>query len=130
MFGRKSVSTKKILRFYFSAESLNKAFDSLIISRACAPETDGLDAAEKLCSLIGDKMRLERLWGYLDNILSGLSEEERVTLSKYSARCAALKSNDREVKRAVIKFTRRARRLDELDEEISVLNDYYCLIKG
>ena len=123
------MKTKKILRFYFSAGSLEEAFDNLIISKACAPFADGLETAERLCGVIGDKIQLERLWAYLDGVVSGLSEEERETLLKYSARGTTVKSDDKAVKRAVIKFIRRAHRLEEFEEDIAVLNKYYCLIK-
>lgn len=120
---------KRILRFYFSADSLNKAFDNLILNKACAPYADAQDTAEKLCAVIDDKIRLERLWAYLDGVLSGLTDGESQTLLKYSARSAAVKSGDREVKRVVIKFTRRARRLAEFEEDIAVLKNYYCLLR-
>lgn len=123
------MKTKKILRFYFSADSLEKAFDNLIINKACDKYSDSLDTAEALCSIIGDKIQLERLWAYLDGILSGFSEEERKILSDYSARCAH-RGDEKAVKRTVIKFTRRAHRLEEFQNEISVLNKYYCLIKA
>lgn len=122
------MKTKKILRFYFSADSLNKAFDTLMVNKACAANSSGVEACEKLCSLVGDKIQLERLWGYLDGILSTFSEEERATLLKYSARRACLKSSCKEVKRAVVKFMRRARRLEEFEDSIATLGSYYCLI--
>ena len=123
------MKVKKILRFYFSADSLNAAFDNLIINKACAPYADGLDTAERLCSVIGDKIQLERLWAYLDGILSGFSEEERTTLLRYSARGHQIAGDSKAVKRAVIKFTRRARRLEEFDASIEILKSYYCLMR-
>ena len=120
--------TKRILRFYFSADSLEKAFDNLIINKACAPYSDSLETAEAICSVIGDKIQLERLWAYLDGILSAFTEEERQILASYSARCAT-KSDIKAVKRTVIKFTRRAHRLEEFSDDISVLNKYFCLIR-
>ena len=123
------MQTKKILRFYFSADSLEKAFDNLIINKACAPYSDSLETAEAICSVIGDKIQLERLWTYLDGVLSTFTKEEREILSDYSAQC--VRQNDyKAVKRAVIKFTRRARRLEEFGGDILVLNKYFCLIRA
>ncbi len=122
------MKTKKILRFYFSADSLERAFDNLIMNKACAPYSDSFDTAEDLCAVIGDKIQLERLWAYLDGVLANFTDEERAILLNYSSRCA-VHSDIRAVKRTVIKFTRRARRLEDFKDEISVLNKYYCLLK-
>ena len=122
--------TKKILRFYFGADSLERAFDNLIINKAFDFGADTLETAEKLCSVIGEKMRLERLWAYLDGVICSLSEEDKGALSLYASR-RGVPFNDNErraVKRAVIKFTRRARRLGEFKGDISILKKYYCLI--
>ena len=122
--------TKKILRFYFGADSLERAFDNLIKVKALAFESDTLETADRLCSIIGDKMRLERLWAYLDGIISTFSEEERGVLLKYCKRRLPLDDGGRrETKRVIIKFTRRARRLREFADCISILKKYYCLIK-
>lgn len=124
------MKTKKILRFYFSAESLDRAFDNLIAHKACDCGADAFKAAEGLCDVIGERMGLERLWAYLDGILSVFSDKERGTLHAYSLRRAApLKGAAlAEAKRSIIKFTRRARRLADFGYGISVLNKYYCLI--
>ena len=123
---------KKILRFYFSAESLERAFDNLIEHKAFDFGADTLACAERLCAVIGEKMQLERLWTYLDGILATFSAEERGTLLKYSLRHALPLADDerRAVKRAVIKFTRRARRLEDFADDICVLKKYFCLIKA
>ncbi len=121
------MKTKKILRFYFSADSLEKAFDNLIIHKACDRSTDGLAAVEALCSVIGDKIELERLWAYLDGILKAFSEEEREILLNYSSR-GARRSDEKAIKRAVIRFTRRAHRLNEFEGSLETLKNYYCLL--
>ena len=122
---------KKILRFYFGADSLERAFDNLITSKAFDFGADTLETADRLCAVIGEKMMLERLWAYLDDILSAFSEEDRVSLLNYASK-RGIPHDDAErkaIKRAVIKFTRRARRLSEFSGSISVLKKYYCLIK-
>ena len=123
---------KKILRFYFGAESLDRAFDNLITQKAFDFGADTLATAERLCAVIGEKMQLERLWAYLDSVLSGFSEEDRGALMDYSARRGSPLSDSerRAVKRAVIKFTRRARRIGEFKDDFPILKKYYCLIKA
>ena len=123
--------TKKILRFYFGADSLERAFENLIFNKAFDFEADTLETADRLCSIIGEKMKLEKLWGYLDGVISSFSGEERDALCLYSSRRGTpLSDSERRVaKRAVIKFTRHARRLKEFSDGISILKKYYCLIK-
>ena len=122
---------KKILRFYFGADSLERAFDNLITGAAFDFGSDTLKTCEKLCVVIGEKMKLERLWAYLDGILSAFSDGEREVLKKYSARrdVPLTDSEKREAKRVVIKFTRRARRLGEFEDSFPILKKYFCLIK-
>ena len=126
------MKTKKILRFYFGADSLERAFDNLINIKALDLEANALENANRLCAVIGEKMGLERLWGYLDGVLSTFSEEEKGVLSFYSSRRENPLTDGelRAVKRVVIKFTRRARRLGEFAGDIEVLKKYYCLIGG
>ena len=122
---------KKILRFYFGAESLERAFNNLIISKASDFGSDTLETAERLCAVIGEKMRLKRLWAYLDGVLSAFSEGDKAALKNYSSkRTASFDSAElRAVKRAVIKFTRHARRIGEFADDFPVLSKYYCLIR-
>ena len=121
---------KKILRFYFGAGSLERAFDNLIMGKALNFEGDALETAERLCSIIGEKMRLKELWEYLDGILSTFTEEEREVLVMYSSRrdMPLTESGLKAAKRVVIKFTRHARRLEEFIDVFTLLNKYYCLI--
>ena len=121
---------KKILRFYFGAGSLERAFDNLIMSKALNFEGDALETAERLCSIIGEKMRLKELWEYLDGILSTFTEEEREILVMYSSRrdMPLTESGLKAAKRVVIKFTRHVRRLEEFIDVFTLLNKYYCLI--
>ena len=122
--------TKKILRFYFGADSLERAFENLIINKALAFGSDTLKTADRLCEIIGEKIRLEELWAYLDGIISSFSEEDRGALFRYCAKRDEPLSDieSRECKRAVIKFTRHARRLGEFTGAVSILKKYYCLL--
>lgn len=128
-FWRKEVKTKRILRFYFSADSLERALNNIILHTACDGGRDALQSAEKLCSVIGDKILLKRLWGYLDGVMSRLEEEERQILCAYCERGAAGGENVKKIKRALARFTRRATRLADFREEIETLNGYYCLVR-
>ena len=125
------MKTKKILRFYFGAESLETAFNNLIEHKAFDFEADTLETAERLCLIIGEKMRLERLWAYLDGVLSAFSDAEREALCCYSSRREVPLSDEerKAAKRATIKFTRRARRLGDFADDISILKKYFNLIK-
>ena len=127
----KEVKAKKILRFYFGADSLEGVLDNLILSKACDFGGNTLETAERLCEVIDDKMNLERLWGYLDGVLSDFSEDEKGALCLYSSRRENPLSGDeqKKVNRALIKFTRHARRIGDFAEGIAVLNRYYCLLK-
>ena len=46
---------KGILRFYFSVESLESAFEKLILARACLPFADADKNAEKILAIIERK---------------------------------------------------------------------------
>ena len=126
----RKVKPKKILRFYFGAESLEMAFDNLITGKAFDFEGDTLETAERLCTVIGEKMRLQRLWAYLDSVLSSFSVADRRALKSYASRRTALSNAEHKAaKRAVIKFTRHARRLKEFEDDFAILKKYYCLIR-
>ena len=123
---------KKFLRFYFGADSLERAFDNLIMGKALNFEGDALETAERLCSVIGEKIRLKELWNYLDGVFLTMPEEDKKALINYSSR-RDIPLSDTEwkaAKRAVIKFMRRARRLEDFTDDFTILKKYYCLIKN
>lgn len=128
------MKVKRVLRFYFSAESLERAFDNLIIKYACnsAYSYAGYSCADAICKIIGEKKELSTLWGYLDGVIGGLSETERLSLETYAAmRCGIKKLCDdkrKEIKRAAMKFTRRARRLASFENALGLVGKYYCLL--
>ena len=49
---------KGILRFYFSVESLESAFEKLILARACLPFADADKNAEKILAIIESKKEM------------------------------------------------------------------------
>ena len=130
--GRIILKVKRILRFYFSAESLEGAFDNLIMKFACAPYSDAERGAERILKIICEKGELSKLWNYLDGVMVTLSPEERGALQSYAAlRCGVKKLDDnmrKKLRRSVMKFTRHARRLEGFTEGLRLVSKYYCLI--
>lgn len=126
---------KRILRFYFCAENLESAFDNLIMKIALSSfDKSSFNCADRLCRVIGEKKELAKLWDYLDGIIPNLSEEERAALEEYARlRCGIkrLCADDvKRLRRAVIKFKRRARRLDGFLKGAELVGKYYCLIRA
>lgn len=128
------MKVKRVLRFYFSADGLEKAFDNLIMSNACksAQPYSGERYVEKICALIEEKGELNELWRYLDGVISGIAAEDRCALESYALMRFGIKRLDeekrREIKRAAMKFTRRARRLESFDKALRIINKYYSLL--
>lgn len=136
MFGLREVTrlkVKKLLRFYYCAEGLERAFDNLILKIAISSYDKGcFSGADRLCRIIDEKSELSKLWNYLDGIIPNLSEEEKASLEEYAKmRCGIKRLGADDIKRlrrAVIKFRRRARRLDGFSRGVELVGKYYCLI--
>ena len=59
---------KRILKFYFAAERVERAIDNLILKLACGsanPAVEAAECAEKIIGLISAKRELSGLWAYL-----------------------------------------------------------------
>ena len=129
------MKVKRLLRFYRSAEKLNGFLDKLMEHVAVQ---SGLDAflrgecvADKLLSLIEEKQKLSNLWARLNGVMEGLTEADRLTLNNYADMRSrpASGAEEREIHRAVVKFTRRAFCiLNGGGEALKLVNKYYCLI--
>lgn len=126
---------KRLLRFYFNAEELERALGNLIITHACRSADcakGGEYYAQKILAVIGAKEQLSELWRYLNGAISELKDEEVQTLKDYALlRCGIRKLNEakqREIKRAVIKFSRHARSLERYAEGVRLVGEYYCLM--
>ena len=123
---------KRILRFYFSAEGIERHIDELILKRACDFGGEGADIAEEICGLIGEKLALSGLWKYLDEVILKLTEDERNYLMYYAYLREGLKSQTTDVYRitrsTVTKFTRRARRLSSFFEAYRLVDKYYYIM--
>ena len=131
------MKSKRLIRFYFSAEILNRALDNLITLNALNTDDFSRGAeycAEKVLKLIQVKRELCGLWHYLDVIICGMSAEERRILEFYGAMRRGIKSlgkeRVKEIKRATVKFTRRARGLERYSGGLRLLDEYYCLCNG
>ena len=127
------MKVKRILRFYYCAESLERAFDNLIMKIATSSfDKSSLNCADRLCRIIDEKNELSKLWGYLDGVIPKLSEEERASLEEYARlRCGIkrLGADDvKRIRRAVVKFMRHARRLEDFSRGAQLVYKYYCLL--
>lgn len=115
---------------------MNEALDNLILQLALK-STDyirgGEYCAERVCEIIEDKACLSTLWSYLDGVISAFSPREKAVLKFYAKLRVGLKripyENAKEVKRVVVKFTRRARNAYRFFEEIKRVGKYYCLMR-
>lgn len=126
------MNCKRILKFYFNADILNSAMDGLILKRALNFDGGCESGAESILDVIEKKCAAGELYGYIDKIMDGLDGRDRATLKFYALRrdgCAGYPDGvRREIKRAVCKFLRRARRLYGFKDGIKVVSDFYCLI--
>lgn len=132
--GSAAMKIKNLLRFYFSAGSLNDALDRLITHLAVS---SGLDTyggcelyAERISAIVADKQKLSELWARLDGVISNMTERDRQTLKAYAAlRVGAKGGEKKEFHRAAVKFARRAGGLVAGGGEVfKVLGTYRCLI--
>lgn len=133
-FGVCVLKVKALLRFYFSADALERHLNNLIYKRAlrsfagsCAAE------AEEVIGIISAKEELSLLWDYLDGVLSAMPPEDVSVLKGYArmrrgiARLSA--EEQRAVRRAAVKFTRRAGRgLVRYRRAVCILSSLYCML--
>lgn len=132
--GSAAMKIKILLRFYFSAGSLNDALDRLITHLAVSSGLDiygGCAAyAECIFGIVEVKQKLSELWGRLDGVLQKMTERDRRTLRRYAALRTGVKGEEkREIHRAAVKFARRAGGLVSGGGEFyRILCAYRCLI--
>ena len=128
------MKVKRILRFYYYCESLERALDNIILKKALATESysDGEKSAEFILSLIDEKKKLCSLWGYIDGVMKRLDGADRGSLKSYASVRGSVKTfceeQRREWKRAAVKFRRRARRIESFADAIKLVGKYYCLL--
>lgn len=129
---------KHLLKFYFFADGLNGAMDSLTfrLAKASADCFNGCEYyAEKILLVIEAKNALNALWLFLDNAVSTMTEGDRAALKRYCESRgrkgveALGKDAAKAEHRALMKFSRRMNgRLERYAEQVKVLREYYCLI--
>lgn len=129
------MKSKRILRFYFNAELLDKAIDKLILCLACKSARAvgaGFYYADRITELICAKDELSDFWRYVDGVTSGLTENDLKILRLYAGLrqgiCRLPEEKQKEIKRAVIKFTRRARAIGRYAKATKLIDRYYCMI--
>ncbi|MDE6667986.1 MAG: hypothetical protein K2K38_06565 [Clostridia bacterium] len=129
------MKSKQLIRFYFSADNINKALDNLILDKALksANFTRSCEYyAERISALICAKEELSKLWNYLDKVVSSLNQRERRVLKFYAGLRVGLSkltlARAKEVKRVTVKFTRHARNIERYGEGVRLVKEYYCLM--
>lgn len=132
----RAVKIKSLMRFYFSAGSLDRALDNIITRLALSSGQDIYGGCEeyfdKIVKVLSDKRSLAELWARLDGVMSNMTERDRATLKFYAAARRGVKDGEKkEIHRAAVKFARRAAGLLKSCEKLfSVLCAYRCLIRG
>lgn len=127
------MKSKRILKFYFGADGLEQVLDRIILRFAISPDCErgGEFYTERVLRLVNCKVELSKLWAYLDGVARGLTERDLSALSEYAFLRYGIRRLDdikrRDIKRAVMKFTRRARGLGRFAEGLRLVNEYYCL---
>ena len=128
------MKVKRLIKFYFSAESLNKTLDNLIATVALKSDEwvgNGEKCAEKICGLISAKDRLQELWAYLDGVMEKLTLRDRDVLRLYGGLRVGIKrfpvDEAREIRRAAVKFSRHAVNVGRFTEGVRLVNSYYCI---
>ena len=125
------LKVKKLLRFYYSADGLEKLIDGKIMKCAFG-YSSCIDGAERICALIEEKSELARLWNYLDGLIKEFSEEDKSSLKRYALMRCGLKTQPPDtykgIKRAAVKLVRHARRLYDYGRAIELVNYYYCVL--
>ena len=112
---------KNLMKFYFFADSLNRALDGVIMRVAFKAGRDAYRGGEayfnEMAAVVEIKGELSDFWARLDGIMEGLTERDRRTLKVYAAARTAFEGEGkREVHRALVKFSRRAKGLLYGDE--------------
>lgn len=126
---------KRLLKFYFAADDLEYAINRLINAHALR-SISGEECEEiidKILSLTDDKYRLSVLWNALNEVMEKLTEADIKTLKSYALLRVGtnrLEEGDRrEIHRAAVKFSRRAKlAIERTHRQYKVLCNYYSLL--
>lgn len=128
---------KRLLKFYFAADDLEYAVNRLINAYALRSMNGGEceELIDKILSLTDDKYRLSVLWNALNDVMEKLTEADVETLKRYAFLRVGTNSLEeverRELHRAVVKFSRRAKfAIERTRRQYRVLCYYYSLLGG
>ncbi len=128
---------KRLLKFYFSADELEYALNRLInwyaLRSVNGEECD--EIIDRILAVTDDKYGLSVLWNALDGAVSKLTEADRETLARYAAMRVGVNhladGERREIHRAVVKFSRRAKSaIERTLPQYKILCSYYNLLGG
>ncbi|MGN0806044.1 MAG: hypothetical protein ACI4MC_03315 [Candidatus Coproplasma sp.] len=127
---------KRILRFYFSAGSLNDALDGIISRLAATSWQDmcgGEHTFDKVNTVIGIKKELKSFWARLDKVMEKLPKADLSALKRYASLRTGVSTLDegerRRIHSALVKFRRRANTvLSSGKKGYECICEYYALI--
>lgn len=126
---------KRILKFYFSAEKLNKSLDGTITRYALASADYSVSAescAEKICAVIETKKAFSQLYDYINGIMCKFGADEVKTLEYYAnLRGGILKLPEgarREFKRVLTKFSRKGSGIERFKEGLRAVDAYFAVL--
>ena len=125
------MTSKRLLKFYFCADGIEGALDRLILREACKPSysADALHCAERVQSLVLAKVSLSALWAYIGNVVGQFGGRDRSLLFKYALSGSGFAgvegATHNAVRRTVVRFMRRARRLGDYAGALAHV-DGYC----
>lgn len=133
-----NVKLKRVLRFYYSAGSLNDALDGVINRLAATSWKDvfgGEHTYDKVYTVIEVKQELNNFWVRLNGVMEKLPQTDFLALKKYASLRTGLTSLDelerRRIHSALVKFSRRARNvLVSAGNGYKCICAYYALIKS
>ena len=127
---------KKVLRFYFSAGSLNSALDGIITRLAATSWQDicgGEHTFDKVNAVIEIKAECETFWARLNKVMAKLPSADLLALKKYARRRTGVIGLDaaerKKIHSALVKFRRRAGMLlSNCKRGYACVCAYYALI--
>jgi hypothetical protein len=126
---RRSRKTKRVLRFYFAADTLNSLFDRLMLKLALDVDSDE-KSMERLIVLDDEKCCLAEFWRYLNRAMVEFSHEDLMFLEEYAMLRSGMAFNDdlqrKRLKRLLMRFTRRTPYLSAHGRALEMLDRYHC----
>ena len=109
-----NVKLKRVLRFYFSAGSLNDALDGIITRLAATSWQDiygGEHTFDRVNRIIAVKEELKSFWARLNGVMEKLPQKDVIALKLYSSLrtgvTALAEGERRQIHSALVKFRRK-----------------------